>query len=91
MQILCAGPNTKSSNHKLVILNDRRDELKAYLETKGIETKIHYQKTLDAEHVGQYRNAEKICAKALSLPIYPHLKMTEVDYICDRIKEFIHV
>ena len=91
VQILCAGPNTKSSHHKLVILNDRRDDLKAYLETKGIQTKIHYQKTLDAEHVGQYPNAEKICAKALSLPMYPHLKMKEVDYICDRIKEFIHV
>ena len=91
VQILCAGPNTKSSHHKLVILNDRRDDLKAYLETKGIQTKIHYLKTLDAEHLGQYPNAEKICAKALSLPMYPHLKMKEVDYICDRIKEFIHV
>ena len=91
VQILCPGPNTKSSYHKLVILNDRRDDLKAYLETKGIQTKIHYQKILDAENVGQYPNAEKICAKALSLPMYPHLKMKEVDYICDRIKEFIHV
>jgi len=91
VQILCAGPNTKSSNHKLVIINDRRDDLKAYLETKGVQTKIHYTKTLDAKNIGQYPNAENICAKALSLPIYPHLKMTEVDYICDRIKEFIHV
>ena len=47
VQIICAGPKTKSSNHKLVILTDRRDELKKYLETKGIETKIHYAKTLD--------------------------------------------
>ena len=91
VQIICAGPHTKSSNHKLVILTDRRDELKSYLETKGIETKIHYTKTLDAKNIGSYPNAEKICAKALSLPIYPHLEMKEVDYVCDRIKEFIHV
>lgn len=91
VQMICAGPGTKSSHHKLVILSDRRDELKAYLETKGVQTKIHYAKTLDSHNVGKYPNAENICAKALSLPIYPHLRMKEVDYICDRIKEFIHV
>ena len=91
VQILCASPDTKSSNHKLVILSDRRDELKTYLHTKGIETKIHYSKTLDTQNTGQYPNAENICTKALSLPIYPHLKMSEVNYICDRIKEFVYV
>lgn len=91
IEILCPTPKTKSSNHKFVILCDRRDELKAYLETKGVETKIHYSKTLDNQNVGNYPNAQNICAKALSLPIYPHLKMEEVDYICDRIKEFIYV
>jgi dTDP-4-amino-4,6-dideoxygalactose transaminase len=91
VQILCASPDTKSSNHKFVILSDRRDELKEYLHTKGIQTKIHYTKTLDSQNTGQYPQAENICAKALSLPIYPHLKMSEVDYICDRIKEFIYV
>jgi dTDP-4-amino-4,6-dideoxygalactose transaminase len=91
VQMLCAPPETKSSHHKLVILSDRRDELKAFLDTKGIETKIHYAKTLDPQNVGVYPNAENLCAKSLSLPIYPHLKMQEVDYVCDRIKEFIHV
>ena len=91
VQILCASPGTKSSNHKLVILSDRRDELKKYLHTKGIQTKIHYTKTLDSQNIGKYPQAENICAKALSLPIYSHLKMNEVDYICDRIKEFIYV
>jgi dTDP-4-amino-4,6-dideoxygalactose transaminase len=90
-QLICAGPNMKSSNHKLVILADRRDELKAYLETKGVETKIHYTKTLDTQNIGHYPNAERMCAKALSLPIYPHLKIKEVDYVCDRIKEFLYV
>ena len=83
--------NTQSSHHKLVIQSDRRDELKAYLQSKGVETKIHYTKTLDNKNVGQYPNAESICAKALSLPIYPHLKMEEVDYICNKIKEFMYV
>jgi len=91
VQIVCAGPNTESSNHKLVILTDRRDELKNFLETKGIETKVHYPKILDTKNVGMYPNAEKLCAKAISLPIYPHLTTREVDYVCEKIKEFIYV
>ena len=73
------------------MLSDRRDELKTYLAQNGIETKIHYTKTLDSKNVGQYPNAETMCAKALSLPIYPHLKMAEVDYICNKIKGFTNV
>ena len=80
--------NTQSSYHKLVLLSDRRDELKTYLAQNGIETKVHYTKTLDSKNVGQYPNAENMCAKALSLPIYPHLEMYEVDYICERIRKF---
>jgi len=80
--------NTQSSYHKLVILSDRRDELKTYLAQNGIETKIHYTKILDNKNIGKYPNAESLCAKALSLPIYPHLKMDEVIYICERINKF---
>ena len=80
--------NHVSSYHKLVILVEKRDELKTYLAQNGIETKIHYPKILDAINIGQYPNAEKICSQALSLPIYPHLKMKEVDYVCERIKKF---
>ena len=80
--------DTQSSYHKLVILSNRRDELKTYLAQNGIETKIHYTKTLDNKNIGQYPNAESLCAKALSLPIYPHLKMDEVIYIGERINKF---
>ena len=83
--------SSESSYHKLVMLSNRRDELKTYLAHNGIETKIHYPKILDAINIGQYSNAEKICSQALSLPIYPHLKMKEVDFICERIKKFYGV
>jgi dTDP-4-amino-4,6-dideoxygalactose transaminase len=83
--------NTTSSHHKLVMTTDQRDRLKIYLERCGIETKIHYKNTLDDSNIGQYPNAKRICDTALSLPMYPHLKMHEVDFICDKIKECIHV
>ena len=56
----------------------------------GVETKIHYDTILDSEKMGKYvyPNAEGICRDALSLPIYPFLKMDEVDFVCERIREF---
>jgi dTDP-4-amino-4,6-dideoxygalactose transaminase len=80
--------NTTSSYHKLVMLSDKRDQLKVYLERHGIETKIHYPQTLDDANIRQYPNAKKICDMALSLPIYPYLTVQEVDYVCERIREF---
>lgn len=81
-----ARANTQSSHHKLVILSERRDELAKYLDANGIETKVHYKNTLDGGN--RHMVAESICSKAISLPIYPHLKIEEVDYVCERIKKF---
>jgi len=80
--------NTISSYHKLVLLHEKRDDLQKYLKEHGIETKIHYSKTLNHGWLTSYPNAEKICKRALSLPIYPYLTDSEIDYICKRIKEF---
>ena len=85
-ELMATRPNTRSSYHKLVLLSDHRDLLRKHLEANGIETKIHYKSTLDVDN--RYRNAEKICARALSLPIYPHLKNEEVDFICEKINNF---
>lgn len=81
-----ARANTQSSHHKLVMLSEKRDELAKYLDMNGIETKVHYKSTLDSSN--KHTIAESICARAISLPIYPHLKMEEVDYVCERIKKF---
>lgn len=80
----------KPSYHKLVMLTDNRDELALFLTKNGIETKVHYSKILDDKKVGdfQYPMAEGMCQKVLSLPIYPHLKFEEVDYICETIGKF---
>ena len=78
--------NTTSSYHKMVLLHDKRDQLQQYLVSHGIETKIHYNKPLDS--VGSYPQAETICKRAISLPIYPYLSLGEVDYICERINSF---
>lgn len=83
-----ADSDTVSSYHKLVILHEDRDELQKYLKEQGIETKIHYPTTLHNVWSASYPVAENICKCALSLPIYPYLNNSEIDYICKKIKEF---
>jgi len=84
--------NTTGSNHKLVILCKDRDSLKDFLANNGIETQIHYNKILPHtkyfNNNESFPNAERISKECLSLPIYPHLKNTEIKYICDMIGEF---
>jgi dTDP-4-amino-4,6-dideoxygalactose transaminase len=77
-----------SSHHKLVMLVDDRDRLREYLGAQGIETKIHYPETLDPVNKGLYPVAENICERGISLPIYPFLQDEEIDYICEKIKDF---
>jgi dTDP-4-amino-4,6-dideoxygalactose transaminase len=77
-----------SSHHKCVITAHNRDLLKKYLSDAGIETKIHYEYLLDRDPTNHYPRAEILSATALSLPIYPFLKMSEVDYVCERINQF---
>jgi len=79
---------TISSHHKLVLLADKRRDLQKHLESNGIETKIHYKRTLEYSNFGMYSNAERLCNHAISLPIYPFLKDNEVEYICKTIKSF---
>ena len=80
--------DTESSYHKMVITHPKRDQLKDFLNSAGIETRIHYNKILDHHNLDRYPNAVKLSNTVLSLPIYPFLKESEVKFICERIKQF---
>ncbi len=82
--------------HTYTIQCDNRDSLKDYLESKNIETKIHYPipihlqecaKYLNYE-LGDFPNAEYQARRILSLPINEFLTEDQIDYVCDKIKEF---
>ena len=82
--------------HLYVIKTDKRDELKEFLQQKGIGTAIHYpipphlQKAYSHLNFkkGDFPIAEKLANQSLSLPIYPGLSNDQVNYICDSIIEF---
>ncbi len=75
----------------------RRDELKAYLEEKGIPSMIYYpypihqQKAyLESPHriAGNLCNTEMLCKEVLSLPMHTELEDGIIETIASTIKEF---
>jgi len=85
--------NGDSFNHIYAIRSESRTALREYLLGKGVETKIHWDKSLNkidgpwkAHH--KYPEAERWANEILSLPIYPGLSQSDVSYICDSIEEF---
>lgn len=92
-------PELGSSDHVFhlyVIRHEKRDELKAHLESRGIHTGIHYpipchlQPATQAygDGTGSLPVTEEVCSEILSLPMFPDLRTDEVDRVSDAIEDF---
>ena len=90
-------PGADSSWHQFVIHCEGRDELKEYLQEKGIGTLIHYpippHLSTAYEYLGKkkgdYPIAEKYADEVLSLPMYNGMTKEELDYVIGAINEFV--
>jgi dTDP-4-amino-4,6-dideoxygalactose transaminase len=84
------------ADQKFVIYNNRRNELQQYLTDAGIETKIHYAKALSelplSRHVyskpDMLSTSVNLTRGLLSLPIYPELTDSEVEFVAKKVKDF---
>ncbi len=89
-------PDTKHTFHLFVIKTKRRNELKSFLESHGIQTMIHYPTALPFEPAYSHLKHSKedfpialgLSQEVLSLPIYPELSEEQIVYVCERIKDF---
>lgn len=89
-------PESKHTYHLYVIRAQDRDGLKSFLSEKGIETAIHYPTPLPFlpayTYLGHSREDFPVVAQLqgeiLSLPIFPELKMPDVEYVVAQIKTF---
>ena len=82
--------------HKFVLNIDRRDEVKAELAARKIETKIHYEEPLqELPAFQEYQGPNMLAAsyslsrRCLSLPIYPELTDSEVEYISQQVLDCV--
>jgi dTDP-4-amino-4,6-dideoxygalactose transaminase len=85
----------ESSWHLFVIRTQQRNELQSFLRRYGIETQIHYpipphrQKPYRQQfHPDYFPVANLLADQVLSLPMGPHISLSEVDYICDVMHQF---
>lgn len=89
-------PETFHIFHLYVIRAERRDELAAFLKTKGVATGIHYPIALPLMPAYSYLNyrpsdfpkASECQGQILSLPMYPELSEDGLEFVVESIKEF---
>ena len=83
--------------HKYVLtVGNERDRLRKHLSDAGIGTMVHYASPLHKEPMfkkhldssDRFPEADRISKEALSLPIYPEMEDSEVDYICHQLTSF---
>ena len=96
IKVPAVRPNASHVFHLYVIRVKERDRLNKYLVSKNIFPGIHYPVPIHLQPA--YANSIKIAAKmdeteiaaneVLSLPIYPELKHSDIQTICEHIKKF---
>ena len=91
--------NIQPVYHLYVIRTNQRDELKNWLESQGIGCGIHYALPIHLQPIyqemfrsneGTYPNAEELCKTCLSIPMYPDLTDSEINFVTEKIKEFFN-
>ncbi len=89
-------PWAKHVYHLYVIRTPNRDQLRAWLEAKGVATGIHYPIPIHLQEAcrGYCGNdaflpvTEEVSGEILSLPMYPELTAEEIGYVCDCFRDF---
>jgi len=82
--------------HQYTIQCDRRDELKNFLQERGVGTAVYYPVPLHLqkcfEGFGYRRGSlpvtERVCERVLSLPCHPMLHDADLEYVANGIREF---
>ncbi len=82
--------------YTLKIANGQRDELKDFLERKGIASSIYYPIPLNEQNafrgkgrlVGEMSVTKALCDQVLSLPIHTEMDSSTLEYITEQVKSF---
>ena len=84
--------------HTFVIQVDRRDELQAFLQDRGVGTAIHYPVPIHLQpasaglgtRAGDFPVTERQAGRILTLPINQTLSSDDIFYVADRVNEFFN-
>lgn len=84
--------------YTLMVKDNKRDQLKQYLESKGIPAMIYYPIPLNEQEafskigrkVGTLPVTSQLCNEVLSLPIHTEMLQEQLDYIVGNIRSFLN-
>ena len=80
--------------HQFVIQTDRRDELRAFLASRGIESAVHYPIPIHQQAFVATGETlpitERACRRVLSLPVHPFLTEGQRATLYRAIGDFVH-
>src|SRR5262249_46221540 len=82
--------------HLYVIQVSDRDRLQARLAEQGISTGVHYPVPIHLQPAyrdlgykrGDFPVAEQAAERILSLPMYPELPLSSIEYVCSAVQAF---
>lgn len=81
--------------HNFLIFTEQRNELRDYLLTNGIDTRVHYPIPVHLQighnneyKTGDFPRAEYQSTHSLSLPIYPTMTNTQVKHVVTTVLDF---
>jgi len=84
----------QSNYHLFVVTTPQRDALRRFLAEREIPTIVHYpiplprQKAFEEFAPAECPNADRLCARVLSLPMHPSLKDFEVEAVIEGVRGF---
>ncbi|MDD5491392.1 MAG: DegT/DnrJ/EryC1/StrS family aminotransferase [bacterium] len=82
--------------HLFVVRSTCREKLQQYLRRQGVGTAIHYPIPIHLQEAyrdlfykkGRFPISEQISREVLSLPMFPELKNTEIQFVCRKLNNF---
>ncbi len=86
----------KSVYHLYQFYCEKRDQLNNFLRKNKIDSKIHYPKPLHLHDAaknykyqkGQFKNAEKLSKKVISIPVHEFISKKQLDFMINKIQKF---
>jgi dTDP-4-amino-4,6-dideoxygalactose transaminase len=90
------APYSTHIYHLFVVETNHRDALREHLTEAGIQTGIHYPTPIHLQKAyadlglgpGSFPAAERLAARALSLPMFPELTSEQLETVVRAIREF---
>jgi dTDP-4-amino-4,6-dideoxygalactose transaminase len=83
--------------HHFVVRAPGRDELRAYLREREIETEVYYPQPLHhqpcfrTETIAELPHAERACREVLALPVHPDLEDSQLEWVARAVSDFYGV